>query len=112
MFAREVAPANYDNVIACLQQAGIHPHTRHAARQWLTVMALVSAGQGVALVPACMQTVGMNGVRFAALRGSRVNTPAVQAWRPQGMPAVLEAFVASVRCLVEAAQAEPPAAGS
>ena len=27
MFAREVAPANYDNVIACLQQAGIHPPT-------------------------------------------------------------------------------------
>lgn len=54
MFTREVAPANSDNVIACLQQAGIHPHTRHAARQWLTVMALVSAGQGVALVPACM----------------------------------------------------------
>jgi hypothetical protein len=42
---REVAPANYDNVIACLQQAGIHPHTRHAARQWLTVMALVSPGR-------------------------------------------------------------------
>ncbi|KOC30619.1 LysR family transcriptional regulator [Comamonas testosteroni] len=110
MFAREVAPANYDNVIACLQQAGIHPHTRHAARQWLTVMALVSAGQGVALVPACMQTVGMNGVRFAALRGSRVSTPAVLAWRSQGMPAVLEAFVASVQNLVQAAQPELPAA--
>jgi hypothetical protein len=30
-----------------------------------------------------------------------VTTPAVLAWRPQGMPAVLEAFVASVQNLVE-----------
>ena len=45
----------------------------------------------------------MNGVRFAALRGSRVSTPAVLAWRSQGMPAVLEAFVASVQSLVQAA---------
>lgn len=102
MFAREVAPANYDNVIACLHQAGIHPHTRHAARQWLTVMALVSAGQGVALVPACMQTVGMNGVRFAALQGSKVTTPAVLAWRSDRASAVLEAFVASVAALGKA----------
>jgi hypothetical protein len=57
-----------------------------------------------------MQTVGMNGVCFAALRGSRVTTPAVLAWRPQGMPAVLEAFVASVQNLVQAAQPELPAA--
>jgi hypothetical protein len=39
-----------------------------------------------------------------------VTTPAVLAWRPQGMPAVLEAFVASVQNLVQAAQPELPAA--
>lgn len=93
MFAREVAPANYDNVIACLHQAGVHPHTRHAARQWLTVAALVSAEQGVALVPECMARVGMNGVRFVPLRGGRVTTPAVLAWRTERVSVVLQAFI-------------------
>ena len=97
MFAREVAPANYDNVITCLQQAGIHPNTRHAARQWLTVMALVSAGQGVALVPACMQRVGMHGVRFVQLQGTPVYSPAALAWKAGHNNAVLQAFVALVQ---------------
>ncbi len=104
MFAREVAPANYDNVIACLQQAGIHPHTRHAARQWLTVMALVSAEQGVALVPSCMQRVGMNGVVFVPLRGpQQAMTPAVMAWRADQPAAVLQAFIVRVRAMASTA---------
>lgn len=44
MFAREVAPTNHDNVISTLHRAGVHPKTRHAARQWLTVVAMVGAG--------------------------------------------------------------------
>jgi DNA-binding transcriptional LysR family regulator len=104
MFAREVAPANYDNVIACLQHAGIHPHTRHAARQWLTVMALVSAEQGVALVPGCMQRVGMNGVVFVPLRGTQqAMTPAVMAWRADQPAAVLDAFIERVKAMAAVA---------
>jgi DNA-binding transcriptional LysR family regulator len=100
MFAREVAPANYDNVIACLQHAGIHPHTR----QWLTVMALVSAEQGVALVPGCMQRVGMNGVVFVPLRGTQqAMTPAVMAWRADQPAAVLDAFIERVKAMAAVA---------
>lgn len=98
MFAREVSPATYDNVIACLQQAGIHPQTRHAAMQWLTVMALVSVGQGVSLVPGCMAQLGMNGVRLLPLRKIKVTTPAYMAWRKDVHDnAVRDAFIASIR---------------
>lgn len=97
MFARDVAPANYDNVIACLQQAGIHPHTTHAARQWLTVVALVSARQGVALVPQCLQRAGMHGVKFLTLEGEQCSTPAYLAWRRDRTSPLLRAFVASVQ---------------
>lgn len=98
MFSREVSPATYDNVIACLQQAGIHPQTRHAAMQWLTVMALVSAGQGVSLVPRCMEKVGMHGVRILPLHTVQFGTPAFMAWRKdRGDNTVRDAFVASIR---------------
>ncbi|WP_156920124.1 LysR family transcriptional regulator [Comamonas composti] len=97
MFAREVAPANYDNVITCLQQAGIHPQTRHAARQWLTVMALVSTGQGVALVPDCMRHAGMSGLSFAPLAGVDALTPAVMAWKAEHANPLLQAFAELVQ---------------
>lgn len=97
MFAREVAPANYDNVITCLQQAGIHPQTRHAARQWLTVMALVSSGQGVALVPDCMRHAGLHGVCFVPLVGVNAVTPAVMAWKAAHTNPLLQALVALVQ---------------
>jgi len=101
MFSREVAPANYDNVITCLQQAGIHPQTSHAARQWLTVVALVSTGQGVALVPRCLEQAGMRGVRFVPLQGVEAKTPAYLVWRKDHAGPLLHAFVDSVRLQLE-----------
>lgn len=110
MFARDVSPANYDNVIACMHQAGIHPRTTHAARQWLTVVALVSTGCGVALVPACMERAGINGVRFVPLRGVRMQTPAIMAWRRNDDRALLSALIETVReCL---ALTDGPRSGS
>ena len=102
MFARDVAPANYDNVISCLHHAGIHPNTTHAARQWLTVAALVSAGQGVALVPRCVERAGIAGVTYAPLQGVTVATPAYLAWRRDHTSPLLQAFVRSVQQQVAA----------
>jgi DNA-binding transcriptional LysR family regulator len=94
MFARDVAPANHDNVIALFHRAGIHPHTRHAARQWLTVVSLVALGMGVALVPASLAQAGVQGVRFVPIAGLRHPTVGVLAWHEEtGVPA-LRAFLA------------------
>ncbi len=97
MFARDVSPANYDNVIACMHQAGIHPRTSHAARQWLTVVALVSTGCGVALVPECMVKAGINGVKFVPLRGVKMLTPAIMAWKKNDDRVLLSALVGTVK---------------
>ena len=97
MFARDVSPANYDNVIACMHQAGIHPRTSHAARQWLTVVALVSTGCGVALVPACMAKAGINGVKFLPLQGVKMLTPAIMAWRKNDDRVLLSALIDTVK---------------
>lgn len=105
MFARDVSPANYDHVIACMHQAGIHPRTSHAARQWLTVVALVSTGWGVALVPACMAKAGMTGVRFVPLQGIKMMTPAVMAWRKNDDRVLLTTLIETVRECVAANKA-------
>lgn len=94
MFARDVAPANHDNVIALFQRAGIQPHTRHAARQWLTVVALVAMRMGVALVPATMAQAAVQGVRFVPIAHLEHPTVGVLAWHGDAMTQALETFLA------------------
>lgn len=93
MFARDVAPANHDNVIALFHRAGIHPRTRHAARQWLTVVSLVAMRMGVALVPATLAQAGVQGVRFVPIAGLRHPTAGVLAWHQQTDAPALRAFI-------------------
>ena len=100
MFVREVSPAYYDDVIACLHGAGIHPRIQHAVRQWFSVIALVAMGQGVALVPACMRRAGMAGVRFVPLQpggGRSVLTSGAFVWRAPAASAALQALIGMVR---------------
>ncbi|KAB2897318.1 MAG: LysR family transcriptional regulator [Burkholderiaceae bacterium] len=94
MFARDVAPANHDNVIALLHRAGIHPNTRHAARQWLTVVSLVALRMGVALVPASLAQAGVQGVRFVPIAGLRHPTVGVLAWHEEADTPALRVFLA------------------
>ena len=97
MFARDVAPANHDNVIALFHRAGIHPHTRHAARQWLTVVSLVALRLGVALVPASLAQAGVQGVRFVPIAGLHHPTVGVLAWHQDGHAPALQVFLEVAR---------------
>lgn len=97
MFTREVAPANYDNVVAVFSQAGIHPRLVHAARQWLTVIALVAHGLGVALVPRSLVQSRMHGVVFRPLAGLHTRTQALLAWQPSASNVALARFLQVAR---------------
>lgn len=82
MFSRDVAPANHDNVIAIFSRAGIQPQIVHAARQWLTIVAMVANGLGVSLVPKSLTRSRVQGVKFMQISGERVLTPALLVWNP------------------------------
>jgi DNA-binding transcriptional LysR family regulator len=97
MFSRDVAPANHDNVIAIFSQAGIHPTTVHAARQWLTIIAMVAHGLGVALVPLSLARSKVDGVAFVRLKGVTAASPAMLAWDPDSQVAALASFVEVAR---------------
>jgi DNA-binding transcriptional LysR family regulator len=95
MFSREIAPANHDHVIAIFSRSGIHPRTVHMARTWFAVMAMVSQGCGVALVPSSMARARMAGVRLVPFAGAPVQVPARLLWNPALMAPVLAKFVDS-----------------
>jgi DNA-binding transcriptional LysR family regulator len=93
MFSRDVAPANHDNVIAIFSRAGIHPEIAHAARQWLTIVAMVANGMGVSLVPRSLARSRVHGVKFIRIRGEQVLAPALLVWNPAYRPPTLRSFL-------------------
>lgn len=95
MFARSIAPANYDNVIAIFSRTGIHPKTVHAARQWLTIVTMVASDLGVSVVPHSIARSRVDGVRFVRFRAPAVLAPARLAWNPVHASAALTGFVES-----------------
>ncbi len=101
MFVRELSPYNYDNVINSCMEAGFYPNMRFAARQWLTVSALVGAGLGVALVPSSIASSGIKGAAFRPLVGLRARS---RAWclrhKDNHDPIVLAFFDALQRSIV------------
>ncbi|MCD2513348.1 LysR substrate-binding domain-containing protein [Comamonas endophytica] len=105
MFSRDVAPANYDNVIAIFSRAGIHPQIAHAARQWLTIIAMVANGLGVSVVPSTLARSRVHGVRFVKIKGEQVLAPAMLVWNPAYCPPTLRSFIGCSQGVLAAGQA-------
>jgi len=56
-------------VVAACQAAGFSPHIGHVVPQQLSMLNLVSAGLGVAIVSASLQRMHMEGVVYRRLKG-------------------------------------------
>jgi DNA-binding transcriptional LysR family regulator len=64
LFSRRVSPDYYAGIIDMCGAAGFYPRIRHELRHWLSVVALVSQGAAVSIVPAPLRRSGMSGVCF------------------------------------------------
>jgi len=58
-FWREASPAYFDRIVSLCVEAGFTPKVRHQVRQWTTVVAMVSQGMGVAIVPRSLMHSGL-----------------------------------------------------
>ncbi|GEP60268.1 LysR substrate-binding domain-containing protein [Reyranella soli] len=95
-FPREFAPGLYDLAIAACQGAGFTPHLAQEAIQMQTILGLVAAGLGVAVVPHCMSKLQRPDVRYLALdaRGFEVKTVAL--WHAENRAPALESLIAEL----------------
>lgn len=94
IFPRRIAPAFHDAILACYHDAGLTPHIGQEAIQMQTIIGLVSAGMGIALVPQSVSNLKRTGVEYRALSEK---TPLVEtglAWRRDNTSPVLHAFLA------------------
>lgn len=64
---RTVSPDYHDRILATCARAGFYPEIRFELQHWLSVVALVSRGMGVALVPQALQQSAMPGAVFVPL---------------------------------------------
>jgi len=100
IFPRTVAPGLYDGIIEFCRQAGFTPRVAQEAIQMQTIVSLVSAGLGVALVPASLRDMGRRGVAYRRLRESSPLLTVLLAWRAANRSACLAQFVATSRASI------------
>jgi DNA-binding transcriptional LysR family regulator len=93
LFARAASPLYYEHIIGLCVAAGFRPQVQFEARHWLSVVALVARRLGVAVVPEAIRASGMRGVRFVALKPSRILSTCWCVWNPRRVLPVREQFV-------------------
>jgi DNA-binding transcriptional LysR family regulator len=97
IFPRRIAPSFHDAILSCFHDAGLTPRIGQEAIQMQTIVGLVSAGMGIALVPQSVSNLKRPGVEYKPLANK---TPSIEigfAWRRDNASPVLRAFLELLR---------------
>jgi DNA-binding transcriptional LysR family regulator len=81
VYDRQVRQGLHPVVVQACVEAGFTPRIRHQASSTQTVLSLVAAGDGVALVSSSVRLLAPRGVRLVRLRPDSVQSPILFAWR-------------------------------
>lgn len=94
-FPRQAAPRLHDAITGACSEAGFSQRVVQEAIQMQTIISLVSAGMGVALVPESLMSLQRPGVVYRKLRGQRKAVLEVGlAWRRDNASGALKRFAA------------------
>lgn len=93
LFPRRVAPAFHDLISGLFRAKGRQPNIRQEAIQMQTIISLVSAGMGIAMVPASLRNLARSGVRYVDLGAAAPILETGIAWRKSDDTATLAAFL-------------------
>ncbi|MTW10896.1 LysR family transcriptional regulator [Pseudoduganella eburnea] len=97
IFPRHISPGLYDAILSVFRETGITAEVGQEAIQMQTIVSLVSAGMGLALVPQSVSNLRRPGVEYLPLVQ---NTPLVEtglAWRRDNASPVLRGFLELMR---------------
>jgi len=96
IFPRSIAPSLFDAIVGHYRAQGATPHIAQEAIQMQTLVNLVSAGIGLAWVPASLMQLQRPGVVYRPLAGAPLQCETSLVWR-EGAPPVVQRFVEHVR---------------
>jgi DNA-binding transcriptional LysR family regulator len=107
MFPRIMAPGLYDAIVAFCRSAGFSPRIEQEAVQMQTIISLVSAELGVALIPASLENLRRTGVIYKPLRETSPQVQTALAWRKSDTLPALDLFLDVARRVARDAVATP-----
>lgn len=93
VFPRAISPALYDGILSVFRDAGVTPEIGQQAIQMQTIVSLVSAGMGMALVPQSVSNLMRPGVEYRALADAGPLVETGLAWRRDNTSPVLRGFL-------------------
>jgi len=97
IFPRANSPALYDAILAVFRAGGITPAIEQEAIQMQTIVSLVSAGMGIALVPQSVGKLRRPGVQYLPLAHITSLVETGLAWRRDNASPVLNGFLDLIR---------------
>lgn len=98
LYCREGAPELFDNIIATFKKAKFSPQIADLPVSWLSILTMVESGEGVGLVPACVQHLSNSkNLVFRSLAQNRCEVDALFAWRRKDQSAVVAEFLELIR---------------
>ncbi|MBE9159880.1 LysR family transcriptional regulator [Nodosilinea sp. LEGE 06152] len=93
LFPAKMGPVFYEQIIDTCQQAGFRPKVAQEAIQMETIVGLVAAGLGIAIVPASLQNFHRGGVIYRTLKEEIPNTGLYLTWRRHDSLPVVKTFL-------------------
>ncbi|GGK26607.1 LysR family transcriptional regulator [Salinarimonas ramus] len=97
LFSQRNSPLFYGRIVAMCERGGFVPRLVQNATQIHTVMGLVSANMGIAIVPSVARNLHMPDVRFLAFEEAFDPVAVGVAWRRDARSPVLAAFLELAR---------------
>lgn len=100
LFPRHLGPGLYDQIVNFCEQADFRPKVMQEAIQMQTIIGLISAEMGIALVPASLQNLQRVGVVYKPLQPATLQVETAMVWRSDSTSSVLREFLEVVRLYV------------
>ncbi|MGH9837458.1 MAG: LysR family transcriptional regulator [Blastocatellia bacterium] len=107
IFPRNQGSGFYDQIVSLCHGAGFNPRVVQEATQMQTILSLVAAGIGIALIPATVQSLRGEGVIYKPLREQTPATGIAIVWRKDDSATVLENFLTIVREVTQPERSYP-----
>lgn len=106
LFPRPLAPGLYDQIISLCQHGGFSPDIVQEAIQMQTIVSLVAAGIGLAIVPVSLQNLQRTGVVYRPLKEPTPKAAIALVWRKGESLPLVQRFLHIVQQVAEHSQWE------
>ena len=93
LFHRKGAPGVFDTIVGACRSQGFSPQVENEPNSMQTILSLVEAEEGVAIVPASSSSLRSNGVQFIRLMPGNLYLDLIVAWPLGEASAVLRTFL-------------------